>query len=229
MDVSENFVLISSLICEPARAKMLWSLLDGKAYTASELAAAADISATSASNHLSRLLEAEIVKVENQGRHRYYSFANTGVAYAVEAMAQLAKVNSKGKFSEKDTAVGIKYCRTCYDHLAGYVGVTIAETMEQKGFMVKDENSYLVTVSGWDWLQQFRIYKQHYTNNRRPLTRQCLDWSERRPHLAGQLGADLLKAMLEKKWFKKIQFSRELLVTAKGRQGMYEFLGVVLK
>jgi DNA-binding transcriptional ArsR family regulator len=229
MDVSEHFVLISSLICEPARARMLWCLLDGKAYTASELAASADISATSASNHLSKLLEAEIVKVESQGRHRYYNFANNEVAYAVEAMALLAKVNSKHKLSEKETVVAVKYCRTCYDHLAGYMGVTITETMERKGFLSKEGNDYAVTISGWKWLKQLRIYKQDYTGNRRPLTRQCLDWSERRPHLAGQLGADLLKVMLEKKWFKKIQFSRELLITAKGSREMYDLLGIALK
>lgn len=226
MEVFEKFVSIASLICEPTRAKMLWSLLDGRAYTASELSAVADISASSASNHLAKLLEANIVKVEIQGRHRYYALANTEAAYAIEAMALLAKTDSMPITSEKKSPTGIKYCRTCYDHIAGFVGVQIVESMEQKKYVEKQNNGYLVTQSGWHWLAHFNIFEQNYERSRRPMTRQCLDWSERRPHLAGQLGADLLQVMLERKWFKKIQFSRELAITVKGRHEMYELFGI---
>lgn len=227
MDVLEKFSKITALICEPVRAKILWSLLDGKAYTATELAAFANISITSASNHLSKLLEADFLKVEVQGRHRYFTFSNADVAYAVEALAQLSKINSTEKFNDKKPT-GIKYCRTCYDHLAGFVGVQLVETMEKKGYLKKDAKQYLVTKNGWEWLQLFGIEQKNYINIRRPITKQCLDWSERRPHLAGQLGADLLQIMFKKKWFRKVQFSRELIVTAKGRQEIYELLGVAL-
>jgi len=229
MDADELFISITSLICEPARAKMLWNLLDGRAYTASELAIVADISATSASNHLSKLLDADVLKVEKQGRHRYYSFSSTEVAYAIEAMAQLAKINSKPIPGENHIPVGIKYCRTCYDHLAGFVGVKIVESMEQKGYLRKKGTGFLVTQDGWNWLAHFKIYEHNYKTYRRPLTRQCLDWSERRPHMAGQLGADLLQAMLERKWFKKVEFTRELIMTIKGRKELYKLLGVVFQ
>lgn len=226
MNVENNFVSIAGLLCEPTRARMLWNLLDGRAYTATELAAAADISATSASNHLAKLREADIVKVEVQGRHRYYSFATPEVAYAVESLANLAGKRSLNK-TEKALS-GIKYCRTCYDHLAGFVAVKFVEALEAKGFIIKTESSYDVTDDGWNWFARFEIFQANFTNNRRPVTRQCLDWSERRPHLAGQLGAAFLDKALEKKWFKKIQFSRELEVSTSGRKELYEMLGMNL-
>lgn len=226
MNVENNFVSIAGLLCEPTRARMLWNLLDGRAYTATELAAAADISATSASNHLAKLREADIVKVEVQGRHRYYSFATPEVAYAVESLANLTGKRSLNK-TEKALS-GIKYCRTCYDHLAGFVAVRFVEALEAKGFIIKTVSSYDVTEDGWNWFARFEIFQANFTNNRRPVTRQCLDWSERRPHLAGQLGAAFLDKALEKKWFKKIQFSRELEISTSGRKEFYEMLGMNL-
>lgn len=229
MDVEEKFVSISSLICEPARAKMLWNLLDGRACTAGELAVVADISATSASNHLSKLLEAEIVKVESQGRHRYYSFSRPEVAYTIESLANLAG-SYDGKTKDKVVVVktGIKFCRTCYDHLAGYVGVRVTEALEEKGYIKTSNSKYSITEQGWEWATCIGIFKEEFRNSRRPITRQCLDWSERKPHLAGQFGAVLLSKMLSEKWFKKVQFSRELIVTSKGQQKFNNLLSLNL-
>lgn len=224
MDASENFLVISGLICEPARARMLWNLLDGRAYTATELAAAADLSATSASNHLARLLEADLLKVETQGRHRYYSFANAEVAYAVESLANLAG----GRSNTSVQADGVKYCRTCYDHLAGFVAVRVVDALQKKDLLTETASAYEVTGKGWEWLRKFEIFENDLVQKRRPLTRQCLDWSERRPHLAGLLGARLLDAMLEKKWFERIRFSRELILLPKGKREISEMLGISL-
>lgn len=229
MEVEDSFILVSALIGEPARAKMLWNLLDGRAYTASELAMVADVSATSASNHLSKLLEAKMVKVEIQGRHRYFSFSNPEVAYVIEALANLASDKRSPKRSNPIAPNGVKYCRTCYDHLAGYVGVSIIEAMESKGYVKKWDKEYLVSEKGWKWFSQFDISQEEFKNNRRPLTRQCLDWSERRPHLAGQLGSVFLKKIIQRKWFKQVHFSRALIITAKGRQELYEWLGIALQ
>ncbi|KAA9037232.1 helix-turn-helix transcriptional regulator [Ginsengibacter hankyongi] len=228
MDVEDKFVSISALLCETTRARMLWNLLDGRAYTAGEMSIVADTSPTSASNHLSKLLEAEIVKVEIQGRHRYYSLLNSDVAYAVEGLANLAKKGSSKIIKKQPKQNGVKYCRTCYDHLAGFVGVKIAETLEAKGYLTKSKNIYLVSKKGWEWFQWFNISKEGFINNRRPITRQCLDWSERRPHLAGQLGASFLNKMFDRKWFKKVEFSRELIITSKGREELYKMLGIAL-
>lgn len=228
MDALERFVSISALMCEPTRARMLWNLLDGRAYTAIELSLVANTSPTSASNHLSKLLEAEIIKVEIQGRHRYYSLSNAEVAYAVEGMANLATNSPDKGVKNGSPKNGVTYCRTCYDHLAGFVGVRIVEALEEKGYVSKSGNVYLVSGKGWKWFSLFDIEKETFNNPRRPLTRQCLDWSERRPHLAGQLGAELLRKMLERKWFRKVQFSRELIITSKGCKELYELAGVAL-
>lgn len=137
----------------------------------------------------------------------------------------------KKQLSKDDKQVaqnGFNYCRTCYQHLAGYVGVTLAEAMEGRGYLKKSDSIYLVTKKGWEWFSQFDISVSDYKKSRRPLTRQCLDRSERRSHLAGQLGAELLEKMLLNCWFEKIESSRELVVTPKGRQSLYDVLGVVL-
>lgn len=123
---------------------------------------------------------------------------------------------------------GFNYCRTCYRHLAGYVGVTIVEAMEKQGYLKKADSIYLVTQKGWEWFLQFDILESDYKKSRRPLTRQCVDRSEHRPHLAGQLGAVFLEKMLHCNWFEKVESSRELIVPPKGRQALQNTLGVVL-
>lgn len=222
----DKFITISALVCEPTRARMLWNLLDGRAYTAGELAIVADISATSASNHLAKLLEADLLKVESQGRHRYFSFSRPDVAYVVESLASLANHNPTKAKNNTVAPNGVKYCRSCYDHMAGFVGVQITEALESKGLIEKSGTDYVVTEKGWEWLNLLDISKNGISNKRRPLAKQCLDWSERRPHLAGQMGALILIKMLEKNWFKKVQFSRELVVTSKGSQEIYNLLDI---
>jgi DNA-binding transcriptional ArsR family regulator len=229
MGNEELFVSLTSLICEPARAKMLWNLLDGRAYTASELAIVSDISATSASNHLSKLLEGDIIKLEVQGRHRYYSFSRPEIAYVVESLASLATDKRKESINLNKSETGIRFCRTCYDHLAGYVGVKLAEALEQNKLLIKTASAYDVSAKGWRFFSEFHITKEDFGKSRRQLTRQCLDWSERKPHLAGQLGAALLKKMVERKWFKNVRFSRELIVTFKGHEELYKLLGIKLQ
>jgi DNA-binding transcriptional ArsR family regulator len=225
--VDENkFVELSALICEPARARMLWTLLDGKAYTASELSVVADVSSTSASNHLSKLLTADLVKVETHGKYRYFSFSRPEVAYAVESLANLAKGDMKQATGKDKSPNGIKYCRTCYDHLAGVVGVKLVEAFERQRLIASSEKQFVVTTKGWKWFDNFGIDSDMLKNNRRPIARHCLDWTERKPHLAGQLGALLLERMFEEKWFKRVKFSRELLVTAKGSKEMYDLLKI---
>ncbi len=225
----EHFISVSSLLSEPSRTRILWNLLDGRAYTAGELALLSDLSPTSVSNHLSKLLKGHILKVGFQGRHRYYSFANDEVAYVLEAMANLGNkgphVHHAGPMKEN----GIAYCRTCYDHLAGYVGVAMTESMEQNAYLKKSDKLYHVTGKGWRWLSQLEITRADFAGSRRPLTRQCLDWSERRSHLAGHLGAVLLQKMLKENWIRKVQFSREMVVTYKGRESFWNQLRINLK
>ena len=227
MEAQEQFLEIAALLGEPARAKMLWNLLDGRAYTATELSLSAGISTTAGSNHLTKLLSANLLKVEKQGRHRYYSFSGADIAYVVESMAG---VGTKGgsMAQQQVQRTGIKYCRTCYDHLAGYAGVVLVDAFESKGILLRSGNEYKVTGKGWKWFSSLHISEDQFTRVRRPLTRQCVDWSERRPHLAGQLGAVLLQKMLERKWFRAVRGSRELIVTPAGGTNLYDLLGIVL-
>lgn len=222
---NQDFSMIAALIGEPTRSRILWRLLDGKAYTASELASFADVSATSLSNHLTKLLKSDMVSVVTQGRHRYYSLANENVAYAVEALANLIPDKKLPRIDEKNKGT-MTYCRSCYDHLAGHIGVGMTEAMVSKNYLKQTKSDYLVTDPGWEWLAQITITKDDFQKSRRPLTRQCLDWSERRPHLAGHLGAVLFSRTLEMDWFRKIEFSRALVVTAKGEQALRDLLGI---
>ena len=228
MESLEKFVMTSGLIGEPVRAKMLWRLLDGKAYTATDLADFADVSITSASNHLTKLLNARILSVEIVGRYRYYTFARPEIAYAIEAMAQLIEDHIDQSEKVGLQTSGIKYCRTCYDHLAGYVGVKMTQTMVKKSWLIEQEKIYTVTDKGWKSLSQWDIHASQFTASKRPLTRTCLDWSERKFHLAGQLGAVLLDKMIAQHWFRKKIHTRELLVTSKGTKGLHDWLGLSL-
>lgn len=124
---------------------------------------------------------------------------------------------------------GFNQCRTCYKHLAGYVGVVIAEAMVACGYLKESNDIYLITNKGWEWFLQFDISENDFQKSRRLLTRQCIDGTERRPHLAGQLGDILLEKMLLKGWFDKVESTRELRVTPKGRQSLHEHLGIDIK
>src|SRR5882762_2925095 len=125
--MEHHFKEIAALIGDPVRATIMWKLLDGKAFTATELAIAADTSASNISMHLARLLQAGLLRVENQGRHRYYKFARKEIAYAIEAMASLITVPAVAGKTNSDEMPAIKYCRTCYDHLAGKTGVALTD------------------------------------------------------------------------------------------------------
>ena len=244
MNAEEQFSQLASLIGEPARAKILWHLLDGRAFTATELALMAEVSPQSASMHLSKLMQAEFLTVEHQGRHRYYKFASREVAYAIEAIANLlpsGKTESPENFLHNGH---IKYCRSCYDHLAGKIGVAITDQLVKNQLITPDDNKvteresrgrgsenkagptgYSITPAGHQWFSRLGINVDELKSQRRIFSRQCLDWSERRPHIAGSLGAALLDKMLKEDWIRKIKNSRALLVTGKGEKNLHELLG----
>ena len=228
MDTEEQFGRIASLIGEPARAKMLWHLLDGRALTATELALQVDVSPQSASMHLNKLIQAGLLAVEQQGRHRYYRFSSRDVAYAIEAIAGLlpsGKITAQGQPAANGN---IKYCRSCYDHLAGKMGVAVADGLVQRKLIMAADGLYTVTAAGKKWFAFLGIPIDELKAQRRNFARQCLDWSERRPHLAGSLGAALLEKMLGNDWLRKTKNSRVIIVTAMGEKKFYELLGYSL-
>ena len=221
----DQFKQIAALIGDPTRATIMWTLLDGKAFTATELAITADTSPQNISMHLSKLVHAGLLCVESQGRHRYYKFSRNDIAYAIEAMANLIPHPTAAK--NLPAAVSpIKYCRTCYDHLAGKVGVLITDSLLQQKIIVDRNNSFEVSNKGQKWFSGLDIHIDDLKQQRRFFVRPCLDWSERRHHIAGSLAASLLDKMLSSDWLRKTKNSRAIIITGKGQKKLYEYFRV---
>jgi DNA-binding transcriptional ArsR family regulator len=216
--------MMAGLIGEQSRAVMLWHLLGGKALTATELAISADVSPQSASMHLNKLVQAGVLAMEKHGRHRYYKFSTPEAAYAVEAIANLIPPEkSRQKFPAGGLSE-IQYCRTCYDHLAGKVGVLITERCVERKFIIPRVLQFELTPKGRAWFDSLGIDAAALQNSRREFARACLDWTERRHHLAGALGAALFDAMLKADWMRRMRHSRAILLTSKGRRKLHDLL-----
>jgi DNA-binding transcriptional ArsR family regulator len=237
MDTEEQFGQMASLLGEPARAKMLWALLEGKAFTATELALRGEVSPQGASMHLGKLVQAGWLSVRQQGRHRYYQLASREVAYAIEAIANLLPADGGRNIGSGFPAGGspvaaplsngdIRYCRSCYDHLAGRAGVAITDALLRKNLLEPVDERYEATHAGIKWLAALGIDVAELKGSRRVFARPCLDWSERRHHIAGSLGAALLEKMLADDWLRRVRHSRAIIVTAKGEKKFSQLLGL---
>lgn len=229
MESLENdFSEIASLLGDKSRAIMLWNLLDGRAYTATELANCSGISLQSASNHLAKLLQKNILSVEKQGRHRYYRFSSPEVAQVIESMASLLSLQKDYTKIKKPKASAFTYARTCYNHLAGEVGVKITDALISHQIITPVHKQYSVTSIGKQWFLNLGIHIEEIQNLKRSFAHQCLDWSERKHHIAGALGDIFLEIMLQKDWFRKHKNTRELILTSKGKQQLKELLKIDL-
>ncbi len=226
--MKEHFKETAALIGEPVRATILWTLMEGKALTATELAMAADTTPSNISMHLAKLMNAGLLKATAQGRHRYYALSGKEIAYAVEALATLIPVPSKKREPVDEIMPAIKQCRTCYDHLAGKTGVAIADALLKLKFMVANENSFELKPKGRKWFEGMSIDTDALQEMRRSFLRPCLDWSERRYHIAGSLAAALLDSMLQQDWVRRTKNSRAVIVTAKGQKELYDTLKIVV-
>ena len=215
---------IAQLIGDPVRANILWTLLDGRAYTASELAAAVDTSAPNLSMHLAKLIKADLLTVEAQGRHRYYTFSRPEVAYAVEALAALVPPRHRETAEKEDPPIRI--CRTCYDHLAGRVGVQVTDSLVKQKILVQVGGQFELTEKGTHWFATHGIDTTTLQRQKRHFSRTCLDWTERRPHLAGSLGAALLQKMLTAQWLRRKPNTRALTITVVGQQALYQLFKI---
>ncbi|MGX5818757.1 ArsR/SmtB family transcription factor [Chitinophaga lutea] len=220
MESIERFTALTSLICETARATMLWNLLDGKAYTAGELALAAGLSPQSASNHLNKLTDAGLLRVEKQGKHRYYCFDRPEVAYAIEALANLIPAKTIVKPTDHLVNGDMRYARTCYDHLAGKIAVDITQALIRQKLLRTADDAYVVTAKGENWFSDLGIGLKDLQLQKRHFAKPCLDWSERRHHLSGALGAALLDKMLALHWLRRKPHERTVVLTAKGEEAL---------
>jgi DNA-binding transcriptional ArsR family regulator len=214
---------IASAIGEPARARMLYCLMDGRARTATELAVVAEVSPSTASVHLTRLKTEGLVKVLVQGKHRYYSLQGAEVARVLESLSVLAG-GPRQKFVP-NTPNRLRAARTCYDHIAGTLGVQLHDRLESAGWI---SSSYDLTATGVQAFEKLGVDVADVRGMHRRFAFACLDWSERRSHLGGALGGALLKLALHKKWVTQELDSRALSVTSLGRREMRARLGVEL-
>lgn len=228
-----SIVDIASAIGEPARARMLASLMDGRARTATELAVIAGVSASTASVHLQRLRSAQLVKVLVQGKCRYYSLRGSDVAVALEGLSVIAG-SSHQPFVPR-TPAPLRFARTCYDHMAGATGVALHDRFTALHWIEPDakrrdvrEDAYRLTNEGAAALASLGIDIDTTRNLRRRFAYACLDWSERRPHLGGALGAAILHVALKKRWVTQQLDSRILTLTATGRREMQLRFGLTL-
>lgn len=216
METINRFTSVASLIGEPTRATMLWNLIDGRAYTAGELASIANVSPQGASNHLNKLIDADFIKVEKQGKHRYYRLSNTEVAYAIEAIANLITNKNSIRKEVPYKNGDIQYCRKCYDHLAGKIAVDLTQTLLSQGLLILQNDDFIISPSGSQWFEKIGIDVDVIMRSKRRIAKPCLDWTERKYHLAGALGANLLKQMQIFNWVRTVRYSRVIILTGKG-------------
>ncbi|MGH9842804.1 MAG: ArsR/SmtB family transcription factor [Blastocatellia bacterium] len=226
MLADKNIGFTSSLISEPSRAAILMALLDGRALPASELAYRAGISPQTASSHLSKLVEGKLIVVEQHGRHRYYKLAGPEIGQALETLLAIAPQTPLLRKVLADEQSAIRVARTCYDHLAGRLGVHLTLALVKKKVIAPDDSHYTVTKKGEKWFAEFGVEIDRLKQIRRIFAKQCLDWTERQPHLAGVLGAAILNRLLEQKWIVRAKEDRSVHVTVQGKEMLPKTFGV---
>jgi DNA-binding transcriptional ArsR family regulator len=210
------------------RAPLLLALLGGRAMTAGELAARTDISPSLASSHLSKLLGGGLVSVEQHGRQRHYQLANPHVAEVIEAMLMIAPARTAQSLRQSNRGEAIRHARTCYDHLAGTLGVGLTDALQHQRVIKAADCAYLLTESGQQRLESLGLDIAALRQRHRAFARPCQDWTERRPHLAGALGAGIAERLLELNWLQPIPGTRALRVTGSGERGLRDELGLNL-
>jgi len=219
MSGDADIAAIGAVLAEPARAKILLALGDGRSLAASMLASEAGVAASTASHHLARLVEAGLVVVEPRGRHRRYALAGPAVGELIEAVARVAPVQPVTSLRQGTRAYAVRYARRCYDHLAGRLGVAVADAIvELRG------DTFVVTRRGAQRLAALGV-DAAAADRARP----CLDWTEDRHHVAGALGRDLLSRLVALDWVIRDEKTRALRVTAAGRDGLPELFGLNLQ
>lgn len=218
MKEGPDIALLGSVIGDPARANMLIALMSGKALTATELASEAGITVQTASSHLSKLEGAGLLQQRKQGRHRYFALADEDVAEVLEALMGLAASRGlmRTRTGPKDPA--LRRARVCYNHLAGDLGVQLFDSLQQRRLLTGTETDFALTEAGRDFLEDLGIDVEALERERRPVCKSCLDWSERRTHMAGALGTALLDRFIGLGWAERVPKSRIISFSPKGQK-----------
>jgi DNA-binding transcriptional ArsR family regulator len=213
---------VAALVGDPARANILCALLDGRALTAGELAFAAGVSPQTTSGHLAKLHDARLIDLCKQGRHRYYRLTGSHVAQMLESIMTVAltgppRFQPRSKIDDQ-----IRHARTCYDHFAGQLGVGIADYLIARDHVILGNEAGEVTEAGAAFLMRLGVDLSTARAKRRVFCRPCVDWTERRPHIGGAVGAALAARCFELKWVERVRDGRALTITPAGRRGLME-------
>lgn len=218
--------LIGSVIGVPARANMLAALAGGQALTATELAMHAGVTPQTASSHLKKMTDANFLIVEKQGRHRYYRLSDPRMVDALEPLAHLIPDSPVVHKRPSKQLQDLRDSRMCYDHLAGVLGVALVDAMMAHGYLEEAVEDFSPTTKGITFFEELGIDIEKLRGTRRHLARRCLDWSERRPHLGGALGAALADQFMQRGWISRVKDSRKINVTIKGKKEFKSRLGI---
>lgn len=217
---------IAALVGDPARANMLSVLMDGRARSAGDLAFAGHVTAQTASAHLAKLVEARLLADEKQGRHRYFRLASAEVARMLEEIMSVAVTRSRHYRPAWMRDDALRSARTCYDHLAGRLGVALAASLSDRRHIVLDEDGGEVTAEGTRFFEELGLDLTAAVGKRRRFCRPCVDWSERRPHLGGAVGAALAQRCFAVGWIERVKDSRAVAITPSGHDGFLSNFGV---
>ena len=220
-----NIARIAALVGDPARSDALTALMTDRALTATELAAIAGITKQTMSAHLSKLVEAALVAVEQQGRHRYFRLADEDVAGLLESLMGVAFRTGAVRILSSPREPALRKARICYDHLAGEVGVRVYEALLHHRVLEMSQKGLRLSESGVQWFGRLGINTDAAARQRRTFCRSCMDWSERKFHLAGSLGAALLSRFYDLGWARRDRSSRVIRFTPKGERGLSDLIG----
>jgi DNA-binding transcriptional ArsR family regulator len=217
---------VAALVGDPARATMVSALLDGRALTASELASAARITPQTASTHLAKLTEAGLLSVVRSGRHRYFRLASPTVADMIDGIVAVALQKRPRYRPLSRQARALSAARICYDHLAGRLSVDLTDAFVARKYVVLDDEAAEITTAGTRFFTEFGIELPTLRSTRRHFCRLCLDWTERRPHIAGAVAAAITKRYFDLGWMERRMDSHAVIVTPSGRRGFRETFGI---
>ncbi|WP_313893951.1 metalloregulator ArsR/SmtB family transcription factor [Psychrobacillus sp.] len=226
MSTYPNISALTALLTEKSRAAILAALMDGKFHTASELAYMASIKPQTASFHLAKLEENNLVICEKNGRFRYFRLANDEVANTLEIFMSISPPPEVRSLTQSSQLKRLENARTCYDHLAGRVGVNITNLMQEAGYIERNNNKFIVTAKGELFFRDLGVDLVGLSKKRRSFSHACLDWSERTHHIGGALGNGLFERYIELGWIETKANSREIIITPRGKSGFKDFFGL---
>lgn len=226
MSIHPNITALTALLAEKSRATILAALMDGKFHTASELAYMATIKPQTASFHLAKLVENNLVISEKNGRFRYFRLANEEVANTLEIFMSISPPPEVRSLKQSSQLKRLENARTCYDHLAGRLSVNLTNIMQEEGYIEKSNKRFIITTKGEHFFKELGIDLIALSRKRRSFCHACLDWSERTHHLGGALGNGLFERYIELGWLESRENSREIVITTEGKSGFKEFFGL---